>query len=182
MASDLRSRNLPAALVDHCCKNCIDTFKEHLESLRPEPIVLPSEVTPTQLRRAECIIQPTHTEQSNRNIETPKFGNKIKIRQSDFRESLYKKVLISKYNEMKKDAKVDKRIRQGAKENKIKYLVSTKIGQRLLGMAMVHAPKVGLESMATIIALVSAVTLANLGINKAHFPCIPLLNPSTNTL
>ena len=90
--------------------------------------------------------------------------------------------MISKYNAIKKDAKVGKTIRKLTKERDINYLVRTKLGRRLLGMTMVHTPNIGLESMAKMIALASAGTLANLGLDEAYLTRIPLLIPSTNTL
>ena len=83
---------------------------------------------------------------------------------------------------MKKNAEIGKRIRQEAKEGESNYFVSTKLGRQLLGMEMIHAPKVGLESMAKIITLACAGTLANLGIYEVYLPHIPLLTPSADTL
>jgi len=47
---------------------------------------------------------------------------------------------------------------------------------------MVYAQKVGLESTAKTIELVSAGTLTNLGFDKAYLPYIPSPVTSTNTL
>ena len=49
-------------------------------------------------------------------------------------------------------------------------------------MAAVHAPKLGLETLSKIMALVSAATLANFGVAADDLPSLASLTPSTATL
>ena len=60
---------------------------------------------------------------SDNKRETTTFGNQIKIKKSNFRDSLYTKVLTSKYSTMKKDANLGKPIRKGIKEGESNHLI-----------------------------------------------------------
>ena len=63
-----------------------------------------------------------------------------------------------------------------------KQFTSTDIGQRLHAMADVHAPKLGVDTLAMIIFIASTDTLANLGVIPSYLPAILQLTPSPATL
>ena len=63
-----------------------------------------------------------------------------------------------------------------------KQFTGTNLGRILYAMAAVHAPKLGVESLAKIISLVSAGTLANLGVLSSDLPSLASLTPSPATL
>jgi len=49
-------------------------------------------------------------------------------------------------------------------------------------MAVVHAPKLGLATLAKIVSLASAGTLANLGVSPIYLPSLASLTPCPDTL
>ena len=98
-----------------------------------------------------------------------------------FSDSLYIKLAKNKYKQLEEDALVGRIIRKFSKSGKA-YINSTELGRRLHAMAMVHAPRLGVGTMAKIISLASAGTLANLGVSSSYLPSIANMTPCASTL
>jgi len=81
------------------------------------------------------------------------------------------------YNQLKRDAKVGKIIRNYSTGDK-KYCTSTELGRRLYAMAVVYAPKLGLLTLDKIISITSAGTFVNLGVSPTYLLSLSSLNPS----
>ena len=160
-----------------CCASCTEKIAQWLSKVRSEPTNPPSE------QSTDSTLVPTHSEDKEDAEPSPEptFGNKVRIEKSDFRDRLYTKILTSQYNQLQHDAKLGRIIRTHKKKQR-HYLVSTPLGRRLLAMAVVHAPKVGLETMQKIVSLVSAGTLANLGLDEGMVQYIPNILPCANSL
>ena len=86
-----------------------------------------------------------------------------------------------KYNQLETDTKFGENIRKYSTNNK-KYCTTTELGQRLYIMAVVHVPRLGLATLAKIISLASAGTLANLGVSSEYLPSLAFFTPSPTTL
>ena len=73
-------------------------------------------------------------------------------------------------------------VRRIKKSFNIKQYHGTPLGRRLHAMAMLHAPKVGVETMEKIISLLAAAFAANIGIDEKYLPDISKISPSSTTL
>ena len=67
-------------------------------------------------------------------------------------------------------------------DGNIKLFTNTNIGRRLHAMAVVHAPKIGLDTLAKIICLTSDGTLYNFGVSSSILPALSHMSPSSATL
>ena len=141
-------------IPNHCCNKCKNTIIKYLNNL--------SGWGPTDPPSGQQAI-PTRPNRIN------------------FKDALYVTVSKRKYNQLERDAKVGESIRKYSTGDK-KYCTSTDLGRRLYAMAVVHAPKLGLATLAKIISLASAGTLANLGVSPTYLPSLASLTPSPATL
>ena len=66
------------------------------------------------------------------------------------------------------------------KGNEEKKYVSTDIGRKLIVMALMHAPKIGLEAASTMMSLFVAAYMADLGVES--FETIPNSTPCAKTM
>ena len=66
------------------------------------------------------------------------------------------------------------------KSMKRKKYVSTKIGRKLITMVLLHAPKIGLESASTMMALFGAALMVDLGVEG--YQIIPNITPCTKIM
>ena len=131
------------------------------------------------------MVEPTHhvTLEGEVNRETScvvPFGNNVQIEKEVFSNRLYTRVLTRIYNKLINDAKIGNTMKEHLRNSQ--QYISTPLGRRLHGMAMVYAPKVGTETMETIVALSSAAFAANMGVHADDLVHIGRISPSARTL
>ena len=63
-----------------------------------------------------------------------------------------------------------------------KQFTNTDLCRRLRAIASIHTPKLGVDTLAKIICISSAGTLANLGVSPSYLPALSQLIPSPATL
>jgi len=63
-----------------------------------------------------------------------------------------------------------------------KKFTSTDPGQRLHDMAAIHAPKLGVDTLAKIVCIASAGTFENLEVGPSYLPALLQVTPSPATL
>ena len=94
----------------------------------------------------------------------------------------FKGVFIQKktqeYNKLKKYAKIGKQLTS----NNAEQYKSTSLGWRLHAMAVAYAPKVRLQTLSKIMALVTAGSLENLDVDKEQLSQVGNINPLEATL
>ena len=104
----------------------------------------------------------------------------MQIEKEVFSNRLYTRVLTRIYNKLINDAKIGHTMKEHLRNSQ--QYISTPLGRRLHGMAMVYAPKVGTETMETIVALSSAAFAANMGVYADDLVHIGRIIPSARTL
>ena len=90
---------------------------------------------------------------------------------------LFQRVAKRRLSSLEKDAN---RWREMKKVMKRKQYVSTDIGRKLIVMALMHAPKIGLEAASTMMSLFVAAYMADLGVES--FETIPNSTPCAKTM
>ena len=78
---------------------------------------------------------------------------------------------------MKKDSALGKKVRQQTEQDKY---IGTHLSKKLIVMALLHAPKLGLEAAATMMGLFVASFLANMGL--LGLSTVPKSTPCTKTM
>ena len=92
-------------------------------------------------------------------------------------DHLFERVAKRRLSALEKDAN---RWREMKKAMKRKKYVSTDIGRKLIAMAVLHAPKIGLEAASTMMSLFVTAYMADLGVQG--FELIPNSTPCAKTI
>ena len=90
---------------------------------------------------------------------------------------LFERVSKRKLNVLERGANLWREMKKSMKRKKY---VSKKIGGNLITMVLMHAPKIGLESASTIMALFGAALMVDLGVEG--YQIIPNITPCKKTL
>ena len=98
---------------------------------------------------------------------------------ADDNSCLYTKILTRELNQLRRDAKLAEAIRKKLKKKQ--YAGST-LATRLIAIAMMHAPKLGLKNASKMIPFFIASFLSDCGIVAEELPNIPKVTPSENQL
>jgi len=95
--------------------------------------------------------------------------------------SLYVTVLKQKLKQLERDAALGGKIRNQLRGGRKQY-TGTNLGRCLYAMAAVHAPKIGMVTLAKIFSLACAANLIDLGVSEDNLPSLASITPSATTL
>jgi len=94
---------------------------------------------------------------------------------------LYVTVLKQKLKQLERDAVLGRKIRNQLRGGRKQY-TGTNLGRRLYAMAAVHAPKIGMVTLAKIFSLACAANLIDLSVSEANLTSLASITPSATTL
>ena len=152
-----------------CC--LFDMSDSHLESAVPQTpgakqtcsghvLAEQTAKTPVQVTPTQDQVAPTQHENFNR-------------------EHLFTKVSKRRLAELERDASLMGKIRKALKKKKY---VGSKVGRKLTAMALLHAPKLGLEAASTMNSLFLSSFFANIVFDEEMLKGIPNCTPCAKTM